>query len=216
MSQVKMTGDFASTMVTVVPVTLLIAVVEVSRYYALFAQASVKEMEELRAAAQAALEQPIQMRMIFLFRWERSSAADTFRIMYWSYAVIMAAVIIPLVFVEVWLVRWLARAEPHDSPALAAATWGCTVWSFVMVGFLAPWAHFHMEKALAMWLKAPLEYEVKQYMRMVQDKLSASGEQTYGEFLDQQEEIKRRALSDLEQRLRAPSAGGNQPRQPEA
>ncbi|MER6015335.1 hypothetical protein [Streptomyces bluensis] len=199
MSQVKMTGDFASAMVTVVPVTLLIAVVEVTRYYAIFAQASVKEKEEFRTAAQLALENPIQMRGIFIYRRERKSAADTFSFMYRLYAAIMATVLVPLIVVEVLLVRWLSQTDPPDSHALAMATWACTVWSFVIVGFLAPATHYHAEKAVSMWLKDALDYEVREYMRVVQDKLSAAGQQTYGEFLDERDEISRRIQADLEQ-----------------
>lgn len=129
MSQVKMTGDFASAMVTVVPVTLLIAVVEVSRYYALFTQASVKEKEEFRAAAQLALENPIDMRGVFLYRWERKTAAETFSIMYRLYAAIMATVLVPLVVVEYyWFVGCLRRTLPtplrwqqRPGPALCGA-----------------------------------------------------------------------------------------------
>lgn len=49
-----------------------------------------------------------------------------------------------------------------------------------------------------MWLKDALDNEVKEYMRVVQDKLSAAGEQTYGEFLEEREEISRRIQADLE------------------
>ncbi|MEU7397987.1 hypothetical protein [Streptomyces albogriseolus] len=188
---VKMTGDFASAMVTVVPVTLLIAVTEISRYYALFAQASVKQMEERRAAIQLAMEQPTQMRRSVLNRWKKGSASEAFRFMYRLYAIIMATVLVPLVFVEIKLVGWLAKENPPASPGLATATIACAIWSFIIVGFLAPSAHYQMEKVLAWWLNSPLEYETEQYMKMVEENLRASGERTYAEIQAEEEEFER-------------------------